>query len=308
MISPPEANSFPAYLDSSMISAGNSCEMQFFFRYIRHLAPKTQSVHLIAGGAFAAGIEAFRLALWQNKQSQDAALKAALTAAILHWGDYTPPDETPKSLIRVGQALYKYFFEWYKPESDLLQPYFWADGSISAEMTFAIPLPGTEHPETNEPIMYVGRPDFLGVYGADSLTMLLDEKTCSQLGAQWTRNWDLRSQFIGYNWATRQILNIKPEGTIVRGICFRKNGLDTAEVVILQPDYLIERWLERTVHITNRLVNAWKTKYFAYDFDNGCTAYGGCSFLPLCTKKEYENWIDLDYNIQQWDPIGLNDR
>lgn len=54
---------FPHAIDSTMLATFRSCPQKFFRQYIQHWKPKTESVHLIAGGAFAAGIEAARLSL-----------------------------------------------------------------------------------------------------------------------------------------------------------------------------------------------------------------------------------------------------
>ena len=297
---------FPTYLDSSMLATAGACQRQFFLKYMRHLAPRTQSIHLIAGGAFAAGCEAARRAFYLAKATPEAAIGAAVRAAVSHWGTYEAPFDTPKTLVAICEALFAYFTDWYEPDSDPLKPYYWGNGDISVEMTFAVPLPGVFHPVTEDPILYVGRPDFLGKYGLDGLTFLCDEKTTSQLGVTWTRNWDLRGQFLGYAWASQEMLGIKIDGTLVRGVAFKKRDIDTAEVVLLHSQWLLSDWLERTCYLVKDLITAWERAYWRPDFDNSCTSYGGCSFTSLCTRRNMEPWIDMDFEVRKWDPLGSN--
>ena len=51
---------FPHTFDSTMLSAFTSCPQKMFRTYVEHWKPKSESVHLIAGGAFAKGIEVAR--------------------------------------------------------------------------------------------------------------------------------------------------------------------------------------------------------------------------------------------------------
>lgn len=296
---------FPLYFDSSMLATAGQCQRQFFLRYMRHLAPKTESVHLIAGGAFASGVETTRRAFYLSHKPLKAAVADGIRTVVEQWGDFVPPDDSTKTLLSVCEALFAYFHEWYNPGDDALQPYRWPNGDISVEMTFALPL-SVAHPESGEAILYVGRPDFLGIWGDNNLTMLCDEKTTTRLGATWSRNWDLRGQFIGYTWAAQEALNIDIAGILVRGVAFKKYDLETLQVPILVPKWLIEQWFERTNALVEDLVRAWKAQYWRPDFDQACTSYGGCSYTELCLRRDPEPWIALDYEEHKWDPIGSN--
>lgn len=292
---------FPQYFDSSMVSAALSCERQFWWHYMRALVPKAESIHLIAGGAFASGIEAYRHAFYARGCDHTASMTAAFRAVVKSWGDYEPPFETNKARHRVLEALDIYFTEWWPAATDTLQPHRRADGTPSIEFSFAIPLPDCEHPATGEPLFYVGRLDMLGIYNKQ--LFVVDEKTTSQMGASWVQNWDLRGQFTGYIWAVKTLLNLPVVGAVIRGVAFRKHDLDHAEVITYRAAYQVDEWLRRTTAVIRRLATAYREGYWLPNYDSACTQYGGCSYLTLCTKGDPEPWAAADYVENRWDPL-----
>ena len=49
---------FPLAVDSTMLGTFRSCPQKLYRQYLQHWKPRGESVHLVAGGAFAEGIEA----------------------------------------------------------------------------------------------------------------------------------------------------------------------------------------------------------------------------------------------------------
>lgn len=296
----PPPYEFPHYFDSSMVSALLSCEKQFEYQYLRHLAPTAQSIHLTAGAAFAAGLEAVRNVYWLHGLPFREAYAAGFRAAIQSWGPYEPDFPTNKSLPRVLEALYLYFTEWWPITTDSLRPHIRPGGEPSVEWSFAHELPDVKHPD-GSPLMYVGRLDMLGEFSGQ--LFVVDEKTTSQMGAAWTKNWDLRGQFTGYVWAARELRKLPVVGAVVRGVCFRTHDYGNAEVITFRSPWMIEQWLERTVGAIRRLQAAWEANRYLHNHDNACTQYGGCRYLELCTKADPEPWIEGNFDINRWDPL-----
>src|SRR5262245_15320899 len=135
--------SFPPQIDSSTLSTWRSCRKKFFWSSISSLYPLGKSVHLIAGGAFAAGMEAARRLAFggtrNNKTSHHDLLEAAFPAFAREWGDYIPPEESSKSFHNVFQALSEYL-SLYPPQEDVIQPLIRPTGEPTVEFTFTIPL------------------------------------------------------------------------------------------------------------------------------------------------------------------------
>ena len=184
--------------------------------------PKAPSVHLVAGGAFAAGIESARRAFFLDGADGATAEGVGLAALIRHYGSLECPADSPKSLERVCGAL-EFYFERYPLGRDGANPITLAGGKRGIEFSFAEPT-HILHPVTGQPILYTGRSDMIAERAAG--IYIYDEKTTSSLGASWGKQWEMRSQFTGYGWAAKK-QGIKVAGMIVRGISILKTKYDT---------------------------------------------------------------------------------
>lgn len=291
---------FPEVIDSTMRGDLASCETKAYYGFNRKLGGKTGSVHLVAGGAYARGLEVTRLLYYRDKMPLDEALSKGMLAAIEAYGSFeTPEGHEKKGVDRVVQAMEYYFKEAFPPEKDHIQPMYAADGKPMVEFTFAIPLP-ILHPDTDQPLIYAGRFDMVGLY--NDQIFCVDDKTTSQLGPTWSNQWNLRGQFTGYTWACQQYG--KPAvGAIVRGISFLKNSFGHAEALQQRPQWMIDQWYEQLIHDLTRWKNAYVTGWYDQNFSDACGAFGGCPFQRLCTSSDPETWVD-HYGTRDWDPLN----
>jgi len=296
---------FPEVIDSSIRGAFVSCPRQFYYGYLRGLSSKRLSIHLHFGACFAAGLESYRRAFYDEERLahelsswHDHALYLGLIRIIREWGEYPTEEEEPKTLWNCLGAL-DYYFETHPPATDILQPYIKQNGEPAVEFSFTLPME-VLHPETAEPLIYAGRFDMLGLYQGQ--LAVIDEKTTKQLGASWSSSWDLRAQFKGYAYAAHQF-GYPVIGTVVRGIALRKLGFDHAEAYIPVAKWDLERWWEQLQHDANRMVTSWKNRYWDMNLDSSCTSYGGCAFTPLCKLSNPEPWIESSYVVRRWNPL-----
>ncbi len=290
---------FPHTVDSTIMSTFRSCPQKAFQTYVDHWKPKSTSVHLVAGGAFASGIEAARQAFYVQGTDAEDAEGAGLAALITHYGDFVPPDGSAKTLERMCGALEFYFFN-YPLGADGANPITLADGKRGIEFSFAEPL-DVYHPVTGDPILYTGRSDMLaeragGIY-------VYDEKTTTSLGMQWANQWEMRSQFTGYEWAAgRQ--GIKTAGSIVRGVSILKTKYDTLEVPTYRSKHEVERFEGQLVRDIKRMLRCWEDDYWDYSLDGGCTEYGGCSLVKVCKSPDPASWLPVYFAQRVWDPLA----
>lgn len=289
---------FPHTVDSTILSTFRSCPQKFLRTYLEHWKPIEQSVHLVAGGAFASGIEAARHAFYVEGLSAEDAEGAGLLALIKHYGDFECPADSPKSLERMCGAL-EFYFSQYPLGADGAEPITLASGRRGIEFSFAEPLP-VRHPVTGSPILYTGRSDMVarragGVY-------VYDEKTTSSLGASWGRQWEMRSQFTGYIWALNK-QGIKADGAIVRGVSILKTKYDTLEVPTYRTSYEVERWEQQTVRDIERMIECWRSGYWDWNLDGACTDYGGCALTRVCKASEPEGFLPVYFQQRVWDPL-----
>lgn len=290
---------FPPTVDSTILAAFRSCPQKAFRTYIQHWKPKMESVHLVAGGAFAKGIEVARRAFYEEGKSQEDAQAEGLSALILAYGDFECPPDSAKSLERTAGAL-EFYFTNYPLGEDGMDPVTFPSGKRAIEFSFAEPLPFL-HPESGQPVLYTGRADAImefagGVY-------VVDEKTTSQLGASWSRQWEMRSQFTGYNWAARRA-GVNTTGSIVRGVSILKTKYDTQQHVTYRADFEIERWETQVVRDLERMQKCWEDGWWDFNLDHACGEYGGCSLLQVCKSPEPDNWLNTYFEQRVWDPLA----
>ncbi len=291
---------FPHAVDSTMLAAFRSCPQKLFRTYVQHWKPKAESVHLVAGGAFAKGIEVARRAFFEAGVQKGTAEAEGMRALIVAYGDFDCPPDSAKSCDRTAGAL-EFYFDRYPLGRDGMTPIKWGDGRSGIEFSFATPIPGTAHPDTGAPILYTGRADMIATFAGG--TYVVDEKTTSQLGASWPNQWDLRSQFTGYCWTAREA-GLSITGAIVRGVSILKTKYDTMQVVTPRPAWMVDRWLEQVRRDLRRMEQCWRDEWWDYSLDSACVEYGGCSLRQICKSADPETWLPMSFEQRVWDPLA----
>lgn len=290
---------FPEILDNTAREQFVVCPQKFLYSTINKLQPDPSSIHLHAGGAYAAGMEAMRKAFYNKGASEADALAAGIEATISFYGDFEPPAGSNKTCERICGAIISYTCQ-YPLGSDFLTPLRYATGKHAIEFTFSVPLP-IPHPVTGNPLLYAGRFDMLGV-DKHSTLFVVDDKTTSQLGASWSANWDLNSQFTGYCWAA-QTFGYPVAGAIIRGVSLLKTDYGHAQAIIYRPQWVLDRWYEQLIHDVQAMVEAWRKAQFSYALGAACSAYGGCEFKRLCLTQNLDSQIQAYYKQRHWNPL-----
>jgi hypothetical protein len=294
---------FPVAIDSTMLGTFRSCPQKMYRMYMEHWKPAAESVHLIAGGAFADGIEAARRAYYEQGRDAPDSVAIGLAALISKYGDFECPADSAKSLERTAGAL-EFYFENYPLGHDGAVPISFPDGRKGIEFSFAEPLP-INHPITGEPLLYTGRADMIAeAYGGQ---YVYDEKTTSSLGPSWARQWELRSQFTGYTWAAQQS-GLNPQGVCVRGVSILKTKYDTCQVLTYRGAHEVDRWLDQTVRDIQRMVVAWEQGYWDYNLDHACSEYGGCALQSVCKSANPGIWLDQYFVQRVWNPLARKEQ
>jgi hypothetical protein len=320
---------FPPAVDSTIMAAFRSCPQKAFRTYVEHWKPQHESVHLVAGGAFAKGIEVARRAFYEGAyetptvayaedgqrlvkwdtqagptRAKDSAEAAGLNALIAAYGDFECPAESSKSLERTAGAL-EFYFEHYPLGDDGMEPISLPDGRTGVEFSFATPI-GIDHPVTGDPILYTGRADMIANFSGG--VYVVDEKTTTSLGASWSRQWEMRGQFTGYQWAVEEQLGLKPAGSIVRGVSILKTKFDTQQVLTYRSPYEVERWLAQTRRDLTRMIECWRSGWWDYALDSACGEYGGCSMTRVCKSDSPESWLPMYFEQRVWDPLARKEK
>lgn len=289
---------FPTVFDSSMVAAFKSCPQLAFKLYFGHWKSKVEKIDLLAGKAFAAGVEAARRGFFEEGLSAAEAEARGLAALVAAYGDAECPADNPKSLERMVGA-FAFYFDNYPLVMSTGFPILLSGGKRAIEVNFTHPLP-LNHPETDLPLFYTGRADMICQYAG--ATYGEDDKTTKSLGATWSQQWDLRSQFIGYTWGFRTS-GLDIAGFLIRGVSILKTKYDTQEAIVNFSEFEVNRWYGELLEWLEDIIRCWRTKRWRYNLDRSCTEYGGCGFKTVCKAQDERPWLEQYFERRVWDPV-----
>lgn len=285
---------FPEVVSSSLRADWNLCHRKFFYSQILGLSPRGANVHFVFGNAYANGLEYFRKAYYDHYKSSpkrfELSAACGLEALIHSYGNYDPGDDAVKSFDRCVGAYVEYLHRFH-PERDYIQTSIGPTGRPRVEFSFAYTT-DVAHPVTGNPIIFSGRFDQLAEY--NSMLFVYDDKTTQQLGASWSTQWDLRSQFTGYCFGAREH-DLQVAGAIIRGMGVYKTKFDTVDAIVHRPPFMVARWRERLTWDLHRMVQAWNEGYWPHtgEENGGCSHYGKCAYVDLCQAERPENFYPL---------------
>lgn len=290
---------FPSVLDSTTMAAFKSCPQKANLEFLQHWKLRDQSVHLHAGAAYASGIEAARRAFYIEGLDADTSVALGLAKCLQTYGNFQCPPDSAKSAERTAGAL-EYYFSAYPLGQDKAIPLQLPGDKTGIEFNFLEPL-DILHPESGDPILYSGRMDMMCSY--EGMKLGEDDKTTSQLGASWPRQWDLRSQFTGYVWGAGRA-GIKLDGFLVRGVSILKTKYDTLQAITYRPAWMIDRWYEQLLRDIARMIQAWESGHYDFNLDHACAEYGGCPFRSVCQMRDPTVLLKQQFERRRWDPVA----
>lgn len=289
---------FPEWLDSSMLATFKSCPFKFYLEYILHYKPKMESVHLVAGGAYARGLEVARRAFFEEGKPAAEAEGLGLGALLKAYGDFECPADSAKSAERTAGAL-EFYFDTYPLGSCGAIP-LEIGGKRAIEFTFAEPIDAV-HPVTGNPLLYCGGSDMLCSYAGGNYVE--DDKTTSQLGASWSKQWDLRSQFTGYCWGHQKASQVNINGVLVRGVSILKTKYETQQAITYRAPWQIDEWYAVLLDAVEEMKRYWERSWWRQSLDHACSEYGGCGYRQLCLSPDKQPWLDTYFERRLWNPL-----
>lgn len=290
---------FPAVLDSTIVAAFRSCPRKAQLEFLHHWKPLSPSVHLHAGASFAKGLEVARTSYFVEGIPAEESIGRGIVALLTAYGDFECPSDSAKSAERTAGAL-EYYFSAYPLATDRAVPLELPGGKRGIEFSFLEPIDAV-HPESGDPLLYSGRMDMM--VGYEGMKLGEDDKTASQLGASWSKQWDLRSQFTGYTWGAGRA-GIKLDGFLVRGVSILKSKYDTLQAITYRPQWQIDRWYKQLLKDVKRMIVAWESGEFDYSLDHACSEYGGCPFRSACLMEDPTPLLKMNFQQRRWDPVS----
>lgn len=278
---------FPLRWDSGKIQTLKRCAYQGELKLLYHLRQLEEteaSTDLVAGGAFAAGVEAAKKAFYASPDIldkyiyMDKAIDAASEAYGEHLSDYNY-----KTLEHVIKALQVYFDTWAL-RNDTAKPLKLADGNLAIEWKVEIPL-DIMHPDYDIPLIFVGKFDSVVNFFGSNWAM--DEKTSNRrLNMNAVERSRSRGQFIGYKWLLSQV-GIDIAGVLKRHVVI--NSKPSAEQHPLEIESAsVDRWLESLYLTLKDFIAVYKgERKSARTFGEGCEVYNrSCTYHDLCVSSQ----------------------
>lgn len=306
---------FPLTIDSTILAEIASCEMSAFRKYVQHLNSGRESTDLVAGGAFAKGLEVTRKAFYDTGMSANEAVTLGIQALLDNYGDHIP-SKPAKSADVMAMALEQYFWT-YPLESDVIQPAKLADGTHGIEYSFAHELP-IQHPDLlGQNLVFVGRADMLCEYAGK--LWVSDEKTTGTITADWAKQWETRGQFSAYCYGLRKD-GIPVSGAYIRGIGLYKTGPKFVETVTNRSEWECQIWYQNMLQTVSKFVGKYKqykaaqvlgqtkeekhpANFFRPSFNESCFKYfRPCQFQDACKTLNSEGMLEMSMEQNIWLP------
>lgn len=299
---------FPSIVDNSMCDDFRKCEQRWFYKHCRKLALLDDNVHLIAGGAYARGLEVTRRRFFDDKWPLRDALRAGIRAAIIAYGPFEPHGRLyAKNIWRVIGAMEHHLNRW--PIDSRLVPYLPPGATRHAiEFSFAEPITGVSHPDTGDVILYSGKCDYIGIDKEAGIMGPVDDKTTTQLGDYWLSKWDLSAQMYGYIWAARRA-GYPAVAAFIRGVSILKTKFGDADARTYATPHQLAMWERNLTATVQRMIGCYQRYRAGHEhpmqmaLGGACTDFGGCGFKTLCESDQPETWIPVHFTVNKWNPL-----
>lgn len=304
---------FPPAIDNSMRKELVKCQKIASWKFEQGLNSEDLSEDLVAGGAFAKGIEEARRTYYLLKGNETQALEDGIAALYKQYGDFKCPPakkyKTSKTADRMAGALAYYIGE--RPLNGAEFEPFMIDGRLSVEISFNHEIP-IQHPYLDRWLTYCGRFDMLGK-DANGDVWVVDEKTTGQMGDAWMNQWMLDSALTGYCWGARGMLldagmgDLNVVGAVINGVAIRALSNDqpyeTMKVPVFREDWEIQRWYAQMFRDVSGWVDAFQKQNHNQVLDHACALYNApCQFARLCKSRNPER-LTGTYNVRFWNPL-----
>lgn len=270
-------------IDNSIISCYKNCPMRCRYKYVDHLAVRTDTInhHLQFGTACHSGVEA-----WYKTKSME---KMNL-AFIKDWQDFDGIDPKGIKTMERGLAMMALYRKQFLNETFTVTP-------VQVESGGAIDI---------EDFVYCGRIDAIADCTMWEGTYAMDHKTSSRRGSVCVRP---NAQIEGYVYILNAYLGKEVRGGIFNFLVFNKGAKkakieDTVfidrEMVDVSPKAL-EKWRKDLVKWVRDFQRAKETGEWRQNVEQCFHKYGRCEYLPICSSTTDLN-LEALYEIKIWNP------
>lgn len=276
-------------LDNTAMAAYMTCPREFYHSMILHRRKEAESTALRYGTLWHKMLEAH---YWSGGEKD-----AVQQAMLLNWpgdaeGDY-------RSFQRAFYDYDMYVKRWGKPSNEDSKTIGWPEAPMleiaSSTDGGVLPFP------------YTGKLDRL--IEIQGMVYVEDHKTTSRLDSNFSKQFVVSSQMLGYAWLAQQLV----PGKTVAGV--RINVIHTLDrstnferiLVSFSPQRIAE-WVENMAVWMRRLAS--DQEFPGHYGDNGCSRkYGMCVYHEVCgtSARFRQRELEREFPINPWNPMEVGE-
>lgn len=243
---------------------------------------ETKGIALAFGSCIHAGLRVFYEATDRNDDLLPRMVDAFKSLAT---PEMLALDPKEKRSILCGEKILKQFYETYK--ADEWELYSDDQGPFVERMVEA---------KIGEKLFFFGTIDVVLKNKISGDLCVVDHKTSTSLGKEFSQKGDLSHQLIGYIFACQQ-MGMKVTRAMFQGLQVAKTMNNVLRVFTNVSEEQIVEWKEWVYH----QVTVWemmnKTGNFPQNGSHPCISFGGCQYLPVCAApKQFREQLLADIN------------
>jgi hypothetical protein len=298
-------------LDAHLIKTFRACEQKFYWFEEAHIIGKGRNAAPGFGIAMHSAIEHFRKAkkLGMNFNRSLEAGKAALIASY----QANMPVESQQEVMQDDKRSLPNALRIYDGYCKHYEPFLYSFLYVEIPFALYIGQVYSEVSKANKDVVYVGIID--AVLEHRARVYINDLKTTAwTLNESWLEGFRMDQGLIGYTIAARELLGVDTQYALVHGIWVQKEPkTDKAKKIdeyfrakeIYWDAHQLEEWHSNTLRTAKRIEMSRAANDWQMDFGQNCSAFGGCSYRPLCSSPLgfRHRLIELDYETAFWAPL-----
>lgn len=312
LITPPEGKSFRSGVqwawDATSLKAASECPMKYSLSILnRYSKNEGKSADLIFGAHYATAIEHYyKLRITSGLSHEDALLSVLREAFINTWEQ--PKEGEPgighpwtsahptKNRWSLFRSILWYFF-YYEEDGANDSRVAIIGGKPALELSFELSVEAD--------ISFCGHMDRVVVTDSNSL-MVMDQKTTkSELNERYFAGYDLDIQMSMYPFVGRALYAVETTGVIIDAAQVLVGGTTFYRSPTYRTKGHLDEWYKETIDIIRKTQDYTSSGFFPRN-TTACGYYGGCPFKELCacTPSIREKFLRANYHrIDAWDPI-----
>lgn len=294
--------------DSTSLGWFKECPRKYYYHMIRGLTGKGESVHLEFGILYHSALETYDKLKFKGATHDEALHKTVHKTLVDTWRDgkaWRPSKDLSiddRTSLKCRENLIRTIV-WYldKFRDDPAKTKALPNGEPMIELHFQFEMPWGYR--LGMPYTFCGYLDRVVTF--QGMDFVMDRKTTTQtLSSHYYDQYDPDNQMSFYTVAAQIAFHTPVNGVIVDAaqiaVGFSRFGRSFASRTRDQ----IDEWLKDTRLWLLQAEQYAKAEYWPMN-DKSCHKYGGCPFVPVCTKSNVirESFIRSNYNVRAWNPL-----